>query len=399
MKYLFLLVFILSSCVGTKPTLSTSSPIYGQDFLGIQNSNFKVKDAIFYNPHVKVAGHIANTFGTSLDKVERLIKSTSPLFYRVHIWNTTCNTNKVCYPYELTYGFTNDSLTRAVENRNERLLKRYKEEVVKYRELSKKYPSTTFLVSPAVEHHLSKKAWRVLSNETKSVWPEVTVVNSPGAGTRAEIIRGEYIEKHGNKDINAADIVSLDGTDATDIDINEFITKASGARLVLFWTRGYNCRNQGPFEDPRKRKSCPSSSTFDLMAHIKDERGIPPVFSGTTCKIVTPFKAPQIYKPLAEDLGNGDTRSNKPVAITSLIGNKISVLDFKGKIIGSLGYYGPYKGSLSRYYSSYRGGTGEGGYGFEKLAKNSSGSPYTFLQDKRTCTGPIITGKRAGLMR
>ena len=42
------------------------------------------------------------------------------------------------------------------------------------------------MVSPALEHQLSTEAWRILANETRSVWPGVQLVNSPYLGVVGE---------------------------------------------------------------------------------------------------------------------------------------------------------------------------------------------------------------------
>lgn len=374
-------------------------PIYGQDFYAIQSKNWNNELAIRYNTGLKASGNISNTFGASLDSIRLLLTKVHPLYYRAHIWNTTCNTNGNCYPYELTYGFSNNSLDYAVSHKNTNLFAGFTREVRKYRDLSIEYPNTTFLISPGVEHHLSKKSWRILADKVKEVWPEIQLVNSPGAGVAYERYRNAWIELHGGTPPLSADIYSLDGTDATDIDINKYMRRTSGAKIVYFWSRSYNCRDQGPFEDPRKRTSCPIDSTFDLMAHIGDTRGPPPTFEGIGCRIIKPFKAPNIWKPLAEDKGNGDSRANKPVAIINPKEDKVRMLDYLGNTVGSLGFYGSYQGILYRYYSAWRRGTGEGGYEFERAAIRSSGNPYTFIESNKTCTGPIISGRRQGSYR
>lgn len=370
------------------------APIYGQDFLGIQQRNFNVKQAALLNPYLRASGNIANTFGTDLSGISTLIGRTVPVFYRVHILNTTCNTNNVCGPYEHTYGFSVSGLDQAVRRRNPTLLAKFNAEVARYRSLSSQFPHTTFLVSPAVEHHLSTESYRILADEVLKSWPGVQLVNSPGAGINGERYKGAWLEKHGATGLGNADIVSFDGTDATDSDIPRFLEGTRGARLVYFWTRSYNCRNQGAFEDPRKRNSCPSNSTLDLMAHIGDYRGVPP--TGVACG---PFKAPAVWKPLAEDKGGGDVRANKPVLLAGFGRNTVKIIDARGALVGTLGYYGPYEGGLNRYYSSYASGSGDGGYGFERKAMASAASPYVYVKDSKHCLGPLIPGRRNGAMR
>jgi hypothetical protein len=213
------------------------------------------------------------------------------------------------------------------------------------------------------------------------------------------------VERHGSSPQSGADIVSLDGDGASDINVNAFLSRTRNAKLVFIWERQYNCRtNSSTFVDPRRRTACPTFAIFEELTHIADDRGIAPKFRGR-CGTIAAFKEPWIWKPMAENSWNQapgtrpDVRADKPVAIVSYNNSALEVLDANGTKVGSLGYFGTFGSSLRRYYSGWRGGTNINGYGFEKRAKANTGSSYTWLRAGTKCTGPIITGRRNGLYR
>jgi hypothetical protein len=271
-----------------------------------------------------------------------------------------------------------------------------------YKALSLEFPATKFLISPILEHDLSIRAWRVLADAVLTTWPEVQLVNSPDGNLSAERYKGAWLERHGTgQAAGSYDLVSSDGTDGTDINIDAWIKRVSSAKIIFLWTRGYNCRTQGPWQDPRVRTACPSNDTLNMMVRLPADRGPIPTFTGKNCKAIVAFKGPQIWKPLAEDYGNGDTRSNKPVAITKLGKNSLSILARSGKVIGTLGYYRPFTDkSQSRYYSGYKGGTRKGGATIESLAIKAAASSYVWLRGADgSCAGPFVPGKRQGTFR
>jgi len=384
--------------------LTYASPLIGQDYLGLSHPKFDAKEALKYLPSNPAIGVLDNTFGANDSNLRLLLNNAHPSFLRVHILNTTCVRNKNCGKYELLYGHTVNSLDKALRNKNKRLLDAYKGRVSSYKDLSNSCLPTSFLLSPALEHNLSKKAWRVLADATLEVWPEVQLVNSPEGRLTAERYKSAWIERHGKNPGKDADITSPDGEEATDFDsvkYKKLIESLPRLKIALLWSRGFNCRTQGNFLDPRKRTACPSPSTFELMSHLLDDRGAAPRFTGTQCNRIVPFKPPMILKPLGEDHGNGDKRANLPVLIGDFGKRTVRVLASNGRDAGTLGYYGSFSGSksLKRYYSGYSGGSGSGGYAFEKKARELSGSPYVFIKGEKVCAGPILAGVRQGSFR
>jgi hypothetical protein len=307
-----------------------------------------------------------------------------------------CVRNGNCGTYEPLYGYTVSSLNSALENGNKKILNHVKERTLIYKALSIKYPSTNFSVSPALEHNLTKKAYRVLADAVLSVWPKVQLVNSPMKTLSAENYKGAWIERHGS-DPWRSELSSLDGTDVNLIRVQKWLKTTEGNIITYVWSLSYNCRINGAWQDPRARSACPKAYMTEELAHVTDRRPKLESVSNLKCQVRNLEDNVETWKQFADDHGNGDSRANLPVFLARLAAGKdLEVLASNGKVIGSLGYYGKYEGSLNRYYSGYRGGTSENGYAWEKKATSLTGFPQVYLRQGKTCVGPIIAGRRNG---
>lgn len=379
-----------------------AEPVNGHDYLAAQQSRFKTELAAKYLTRNEATGNLDWTFGTSLEPIRTLL-TTKPKYHRTHFFNGPCIRGGNCGPYEITRGYTVASFDKAISKKTPKLLNFFKTRVALYRDLCSAFPATQCLVSPELEHQLSKKSYRILSDAAREVWPGVQLVNSPMGGISIERYLGSWIERHGFKPQSDADIVSSDGQGVTDGDVVAFVKRTNTARMKIRyeWERVDNCRDNGPFKDPRKRTACPTGPQFEELIHIFDDRGVAPkgiVPAG--CSKVIPFTSPRIFKPFADDHGNGDKRANMPVVLIKTKGPHLSVLAYNGTKVGQIGLYrdaAPH--SQERYYSNWGAGSGLQGYQFEKKVKAASGSPWTWLKVNSICTGPIIPGRRNGLMK
>lgn len=371
-------------------------PEYGQDYLALQHQRFDVRSASQVLAPGTPVGVLDKTFGEGADHLKFILDSVRPKFVRVHIFNTTCVRNQNCGRYEIVYGYTKKSLDEAIRRRDRRLLEAFRKRVAIYKALAGGASETRFIISPALEHDLSKEAWRILADNVLAVWPDVQLDNSPDGGIDVERYKGAWIERHGTSPQAGADIVSTDGAEVTDTNIRALKTRTKLSKIVFAWSRGFNCRSNSPtFVDPRARKDCSDRGVLDEVSHIFVERGTPPAYSGgAACQ---GFKSPSTWKPLAEDTGNGDSRANKPVLIIRGFKNAtVLVQDSRGNKVGSLGYYSNYLNVGLRYYSGFRGGDNASGYNYETRARANTGSPYVWLRQGKTCFGPLSTGMRQG---
>lgn len=394
MRYITYLVILLM--LGFSG-IARSAPLIGQDYLALQHSKFNISRAVQYHTTGTPVGALDTTFGTDASKVRSFISRVQPRFFRVHIFNVTCVRNRNCGSYEPLHGYTLSSLNKAAERKDKELLSKLKKRVTWWKSIAGDYPDTYFLLSHSLEHSFTKKAWRNLADAVLSVWPEVKLINSPVGGVSIEKYKGAWIERHGASPSSDADITSLDGADATDIDLPKYLLKSKGAKIAFIWSTSFNCRLQGVWEDPRERTHCPTGQQFELLAHIGDDKVQAPFpLPSANCKKVGPFKSPWIWKPFAEYAPN-DRRSLRPVAITGYKQQDLRVINFEGKLIGRMPYYGTYGSNLYRAYSGGSGGSNLGGYEMEKESYRLGLTHGVWIKSESgNCNGPIFPSRRNG---
>ena len=384
-------------CIILFASPSYSEPVIGQDYLALQSKYFAKQGAMQFLAGPVATGNLDNTFSSDTAPVATLLSVVQPKFHRVHLIDGPCIRNNNCGPYEIGKGFNKVTFSQALERGNPKIISYLKARALEYKVLSDRFPGVQFLVSPELEHDLSIKAFRNAADAVLSVWPNAQLVNCPDGGVAIERYKNALIERHGSAPQRDADVVSLDGADATDIDIAAFLKRTSGAKVVFLWTAGYNCRTQ-LWEDPRARQNCPSNSTFELMAHLKDPVPAAPADKPNGCKTLVPFRNPDIWKPLAE-YAPKDPRSFLPVMISKFPKGALNIVAKNGVKVGSLGFYATYLDKGFRWYSGFNGGSKDGGYSFQKKAQTVSGSPYVYAQVGNQCKGPFLPGRRQGLYR
>lgn len=384
------IIFTAVLCLFLSRISDAQSRVFGQDTLAIQHSKFQVRELVKFLPQDTALGTLSNTFGNQLSAITRALSSGRVKYLRVHLINGSCIANQNCGPYEIGYGYNLKSFEASVLAKNPKIITYVRNHTLLYCDL----PNTKVLISPVVEHRLNNRAYRILADTIVSSCPSAQLVNNPVTGI-GERYRGSWIESHSDR-ISGADIYSFDGVDATDSNIPLWKSKTAKAKISFVWSRVYNCRNLGPFQDPRNRTSCPKSRDFELLAHITDNR--PP--APTTSSKCGSFKSPNIWKPLSEDKGTGDPRANLPVLLSRLGNGNTEIATYKGTCIGTLSYFGPpTTEGLGRYYSGLPGAVRLSGYEIEKKAVRLSGSPWVWVRQNNKCFGPFIPGMRQGTYR
>lgn len=380
-----------------------AEPLNGQDYLALLHPQFRVDLAVAFLPQGTPTGHLDTTFGTDLSHLRLLLGSVHPKYHRVYLCNGPGIRNSQSGSYEIGHGYSKASFSAAIEKRDPKILKYFTDRTVVYRDVSALYPDTTFIIAPCLEHDLSIAAFRILVDTVLAAWPGVQIDNVPDGGIPVERYKGAWIERHGNKPQADADINSLDGADASDIGISAWLKNSLRVKIRYVWSRIFNCRNQSAtFVDPRARgASCPKKYHFEELAHITEVITATAKWSGgKVCKVTKVFANPWIWKPFSKDTGNKDPRANLPCLITLLSGKVVNVLAANGKSVGKLGYFGTFTGGLFRWYSGWAGGDGRNGYTYQKNAQAIAGQPYVWLQDeKQNCVGPIVPGRRQGLVK
>lgn len=377
------------------PVINITTRSLGHDLLGAMHPKFDYQAAARAIATGSPLGFLDHTFGDAIAGVEYLIEHVRPRYVRVHLFNTVCVRNNNCGHYEPGAKHSVGSLNYALERNDGALLLYTRGRTAIWKSLSEKYPNTTFLVSPALEHNLSPAAYRILADAVKSVWADVQLVNSPLSGN-GERYLGSILEAHGQSPPQT-EISSLDGAELMDVDTQGWLGRTAGNKLTFRWSRGYNLRDQAEkFTDPRARTKSPTPAMFEMYEHATDAIE-PPSQVAFPC---TAISEAVIYKPLSEDKGTGDGRANKPVLIAELGKGDVQLVAANGAEVGKLKYYGQFTDKKrGRYYSGMPGGSNKHGYEFQQAALMVAKSPYVYARGNGRCIGPFVPGRRQGSYR
>lgn len=301
---------------------------------------------------------LMNTFGNPLPCIERRIAQNNGLKHvQIDLIDATCWRGGRCSP-----GAPRPNDLKIIEARAR--------EVNLY---AVKYPQIEWWISPALEHdERSSVTVTKMMAAAKKGCPTCKLINSPFTGATPA---GIPLEWHGT-DVSAFSI-SGDGkssfdADNRDLDQNKkdgsnFAHWRSGRNSTFGWWNELNlrCTGEKTFTPPENRTERPTLAQFRQWRLIaRPEQKQPP--APKACTKMRAFKAGEIYKTNAESYCNGhknDSRANRPLLIidkSGKLGNRISILDPKGKVVGCLAYFGPF-GNLHRWYvGSCSGQTADG---------------------------------------
>lgn len=212
---------------------------------------------------------------------------------------------------------------------------------------------------------------------------------------RGATIIGEITEHHGDVATQTGDIVSHDGINGYDIDIESWKRRNAKALIRFYWGARLNLREiykpGSPVPPPSQRTAAPSVQYVASLARIALEYGAAP-----TPKFASvPLRSPNLWKSHAEDMSGIETiRENKPVFIVAFNGDKVRVVTHDKNLVCTMAYGGPFDVGLSRYYSADM-------YGWQigRKAKRMSGSEFVWLQCGDKFYGPVNPAFRAGYFR
>lgn len=238
----------------------------GQDILGLEHPKFNKKIIVKHFKKGVSIGYLDHTFSSRTAHLNYILRRVSPYYLRVHILNTVCVRNKNCGTYERLHRFTISSLDKAVYRKDKKVLDTFRERILFYKKLQTSFPKTFFLISPALEHNLSKKSWRVLADVAKEAWPDIQLVNNPLYGN-PDTYLGAWKEKHGNLPDSGVHISSLDGVSPYKIDVKKWLHHTRKEVITFMHSSEYNCRYGDVFVDPRKRTKCVSEK--ELLKILK----------------------------------------------------------------------------------------------------------------------------------
>lgn len=215
---------------------------------------------------------------------------------------------------------------------------------------------------------------------------------------RATTINGVIIERHGKENVLPGEVISYDGgvkgEGLFDIDAEAWMRKAARCEYRLSWGPACNGREGDEYIDRPKRRGFPNYKYIHGLARLHEPSGNPPIktFPDRVTKIVKP----RVWKTFGEDMLGDGPRDNKGCLIVNEKASKVSIIDYRGKEVATLGYFGTYPGGLHRYYSGWKGGSNLYSYEIGERALARSGSEWVWFKVGKAVYGPACAPFRCG---
>lgn len=357
----------------------------GQDYLGIMSLYWNVeamKQALATLTGPIPTGSLLDSFGLSEANHLALFQTGKTHKHRVHLLNSTCVTNNNCGNGDKLRGYSWGALENEAKTNGSRLNVMLCQQANRVRNWAAQFPNIEFVISPLLEHHLSRTAaTNVFNNLRACVGPSYRFADSHQQAYAD--IPGTIREQHGSRAI--APINSLDGNSVEDQNVVGYITQNSGAEFTYLWARSYNCRLEtGNFIQPNLRKECPTADQFLWYLLLQAPPDPVPAQRPAWCPVARPLIAPALWKTAAENYGTGEVRSNKPVYINRSRQAQTSLYASNGILVGYLRFYGSY--STAGYFRSYLGtGSGHTARTLAEKARQVSGSSWIYIQEPGAC--------------
>lgn len=211
-------------------------------------------------------GWLEQTFGEACPCVDRLLQDERPKEIRVHVANGPCLRNNRCGSYEIFHGFRIVSAGGAVRNPRSRVVRKFTRVLDRLRaRLEKSRGPLTCYVSPVLESDFDGRTRKILHSLTASYLPGCTLVDNP---LRGKCIGGTVCERHGpNPGLTSPCIADLDGIDAKEVSVPEYLRQTKSCDMSFVWSAGLNCNSHhaSAFVDPRKRNCAQSGADIEAL--------------------------------------------------------------------------------------------------------------------------------------
>lgn len=234
--------------------------VNGHDILGLQSKHFSAKEATKAFHSSTALGILDYTFNPGLTNIIRILDTGRISVLRVHLINGSCIRRNTCGKYYRFRFYTKKTFNKAVLSNSPTVRHYLRWRTKIYCKLLTIYPHLKLLLSPAIEHNLSRAAWLKAAQIIKNTCQVARLVNNPEFFFNANAF-GAWDEYHGTENIPAtAKIVSTDGFDIKEINKKYFLSRTKKVRVRLAWEAGYNCLSSSSltvkFIDPRDRNKC-----------------------------------------------------------------------------------------------------------------------------------------------
>lgn len=211
-------------------------------------------------------GWLEQTFGEECACVDKLLQDERPKEIRVHIANGPCLRNNRCGSYEIFHGFQIVSGSSATKKPRSRVIRKFTKVLDRLRiRLAKSRGPLTCYVSPVLESDFDGRTRKILHSLTASYLPACTLVDNP---LRGKCIRGAVCERHGpNPSLTAPCVADLDGIDASQVSVPEYLAKTKACDMSFVWSVGLNCNSHHSqrFIDPRERNCAQSGADIEAL--------------------------------------------------------------------------------------------------------------------------------------
>ena len=228
-----------------------------------------------------VTGWLENTFNEDCPCGDKFLAQPEPKTIRVHLANSPCMRNKRCGRYEVLWGYTKASASRAVHIEGSRLNKRFDAVLERFKKrLEAASGTVSCYVSPCLECDLNGRARRALLDRVSAALPNCILVDNP-YGQRC--LKGYTCEGHGQAPaVSRPCIVDLDGKDGRTLDVKKWVDQYRHCDLAYYWEPWMNCI-RGKFIDPRRRDCRYTSAVFSKTRGILCQYFLHP--SSGTCSL------------------------------------------------------------------------------------------------------------------
>lgn len=334
----------------------------GFDHLALGHKKYPFRKVINLTPAGSLIGCFDTTFGDVVPHLKQVLASGKFAGVRVHLWWS--DQHKIC-PLEV------------IEKR-----------APIYEKLARDFPLARFYISHSCEYDESSRAAvqqriELVERLAPSCIPVQSVFRGP-------TLPGYIVEHHGDVKVKPGEIVSHDGINCYDIDIESWKEKNKNALIQFFWGYRFNMREltkpgQKP-PPPKDRTAIPSPSYLNSIIRLSEPIGKAP----KPAFDAKPIKKPNLFKSHSEDSqGQDSIRENKPCLIIKPKSSAVEIATFDSKIIGKLMHGGSFSGGLNRYYAGAPGGVNLTGEEIGQKALSKSGSEWVWFKIKNVFWGPV----------
>lgn len=289
--FVVLIIFVFVFANILCPKASKAEPNTMAAYYGVEHDLWPCAESMkVFDGTIKMA-YLANTFGNNRACLKQIKNDPRPKQIEVAIANFSCVSNNRCFPYEILYGETIDSVKKKLLSKDPILLGKIKDQTKKECDFWAG-SNTKLFISPLLEHRV-QNANAVAIDAVKQVCPIALTVDNP-LEKKKKVPNADYLERHGSSPEFAKNtIFNLDGSDFFQIDQATYIRKYAAAPLNGIWTLRFNgnCENVMGFIDPRQRKCWPTPATFSQVKPALRDLPEPKVIPGDPVPCAAIFPA------------------------------------------------------------------------------------------------------------